>query len=112
MLEIRDLVKRFRNGTVANNGISLTVGRGEVFGLLGPNGAGKSTLFKLISGELSADSGDISLIRGATMGMVRQDLPDDDTTLLDIVLAADTERIYKGTYAQAAASDRPWWKFW
>ena len=61
-------------------------------GLVGPNGVGKSTLFKLITGELASDGGDIALIKGASLGMVRQDLPDDETPIIDIVLAADTER--------------------
>lgn len=71
---------------------SLSISSGHKVGLVGPNGTGKSTLFKLISGELSADSGEINIIKGARIGMVRQDLPEDDTTLLDVVLASDAER--------------------
>lgn len=44
---------------LANDGITLTVGRAEVFGLLGPNGAGKSTLFNCISGLVTPQSGRI-----------------------------------------------------
>lgn len=91
MLFINDLTYRIAGRTLLEKA-TLNVPAGHRIGLVGPNGTGKSTLFKLISGELSADSGDISLIKGASMGMVRQDLPDDDTTLIDIVLAADTER--------------------
>src|SRR3982750_3076539 len=91
MLTIRNLTYRI-GGRVLLENASLSIPAGRRVGLVGPNGTGKSTLFKLISGELKADGGDISLIRGASMGMVRQDLPDDDTTLIDVVLAADTER--------------------
>ncbi|MFO0389839.1 MAG: ABC-F family ATP-binding cassette domain-containing protein [Alphaproteobacteria bacterium] len=91
MLFIQDLTYRIA-GRVLLDKASLSIPAGHRVGLVGPNGTGKSTLFKLISGELAADSGDITLIKGASMGMVRQDLPDDDTTLIDIVLAADTER--------------------
>ncbi len=91
MLFIQDLTYRIAGRTLLEKA-SVSIGAGQRIGLVGPNGTGKSTLFKLISGELSADSGDITLIKGASMGMVRQDLPDDDTTLIDIVLAADTER--------------------
>ena len=91
MLTIQDLTYRIAGRTLLDK-VSVSISAGHRVGLVGPNGTGKSTLFKLISGELSADGGDISLIRGASMGMVRQDLPDDDTTLIDIVLASDTER--------------------
>jgi ATP-binding cassette subfamily F protein 3 len=91
MLFIQDLTFRI-GGRLLLDKANLSIPAGHRVGLVGPNGTGKSTLFKLISGELSQDSGDITLIRGATMGMVRQDMPDDDTTLIDVVLAADTER--------------------
>lgn len=91
MLFIQDLTYRIGGRTLLEK-TSLSIPAGHRVGLVGPNGAGKSTLFKLISGELSADGGEISMIKGASMGMVRQDLPEDDTTLIDIVLSADTER--------------------
>jgi ABC-2 type transport system ATP-binding protein len=47
-IDLRDVTKTYRGGVKALRGVSLTVGRGEVFGLLGPNGAGKSTLVKII----------------------------------------------------------------
>ena len=44
LLEIENLTKVYRTGTRANDGITLSVEEGEVFGLLGHNGAGKTTL--------------------------------------------------------------------
>jgi ABC-2 type transport system ATP-binding protein len=41
----------------AVNGISFTVGKGEIVGFLGPNGAGKSTTMKIITGYITADGG-------------------------------------------------------
>ena len=41
VLSVRNLVKRYRNGTLANDGLCLDLFPGEVFALLGPNGAGK-----------------------------------------------------------------------
>jgi ABC-2 type transport system ATP-binding protein len=55
-VEVRDLVKRFGD-FVAVDHVSLTVGRGEIFGFLGPNGAGKSTTIRILCGLLSPSGG-------------------------------------------------------
>ena len=58
LLEIRNVAKSF--GAIrAVNGISLTVGAGEVIGLMGDNGAGKSTMVKLIAGNFPPTEGEI-----------------------------------------------------
>jgi ABC-2 type transport system ATP-binding protein len=49
-------------GTAALQGVSFEVPRGEIFGLLGPNGAGKSTLLGLLSGSLTLQSGEITIV--------------------------------------------------
>ena len=91
MLTISNLTYRIGGRTLLENA-SMSVSAGQKIGLIGPNGTGKSTLFNLITGELMADSGEINLITRATVGRVRQDLPEDDTTLIDIVLSFDKER--------------------
>ncbi len=58
-IEVGNLSKRYRNGPLANDGISLGVAAGELFSLLGPNGAGKTTLVRQITGELAPSSGEI-----------------------------------------------------
>jgi ABC-2 type transport system ATP-binding protein len=55
------VTKVYANGVRANDGISLHVAPGEVYGLLGPNGAGKTTLVKQVIGLLKPTSGQISL---------------------------------------------------
>lgn len=60
-LQVEDVRKVYRRGVVANDGISLHVEPGEVYGLLGPNGAGKTTLVKQVIGLLKPTSGRITL---------------------------------------------------
>jgi ATP-binding cassette subfamily F protein 3 len=91
MLSIQDVTYRIAGRTLLDR-VSVNIPTGYRVGLVGPNGAGKSTLFKLIAGELQLDGGEISLLKGASLGMVRQDLPHDETSLLDVVLQADKER--------------------
>jgi lipopolysaccharide export system ATP-binding protein len=59
-LEVVSIAKSYDRRAVLHD-ISLTVGRGEVFGLLGPNGAGKTTCFYSIMGLVKPDSGRILL---------------------------------------------------
>jgi ABC-2 type transport system ATP-binding protein len=60
MLTLTGLVKRYGSRT-AVDGLSLTVGAGEVFGLLGPNGAGKSTTVHLAVGLVAPDAGQVDV---------------------------------------------------
>lgn len=61
LLDIEGLSKIYRSGVHANDGISLSVGAGEVFGLLGPNGAGKTTLVGQVLGSIVPSAGSISI---------------------------------------------------
>ena len=58
LLEVRHLEKILGGKSVVN-GLSFTVGEGEVVGLLGPNGAGKTTAFYMTIGLISPDKGDV-----------------------------------------------------
>jgi ABC-2 type transport system ATP-binding protein len=62
LLEIKDVCKAYNRGKVkANDHISLSIEKGEVFGLLGPNGAGKTTLVNQIIGLAVPNSGTITI---------------------------------------------------
>jgi len=56
MIEVSNLTKRYA-GHTAVDGLSFTVGRGEIVGFLGPNGAGKSTTMRILSAYMPATSG-------------------------------------------------------
>jgi ABC-2 type transport system ATP-binding protein len=57
VVEIQGLSKRYRKGTVALDGVSLSIQRGEIFALLGPNGAGKTTLIGCVAGLVTPTGG-------------------------------------------------------
>ena len=91
MLHINDLTFRI-DGRLLIDHATTALPTGHKVGLVGRNGAGKSTLLKLILGQLQTESGTATVPRGARIGSVAQEAPGGETSLLDTVLAADTER--------------------
>ncbi len=61
MVEVEDLQKSYGK-VVAVDGISFTVGRGEIFGIVGPNGAGKSTTVECLAGLREKDGGTVRVL--------------------------------------------------
>ncbi len=116
ILEFREITKRF-GSLVANDGISLALGEGEVLALLGENGAGKTTLMNILFGHYTADAGQVSvhgapLPPGSTMaalaagiGMVHQHftLADNLTVLDNIVLGTEPLRAVRQDRTAAVA---------
>ena len=71
------------------SGISFNVGMGDSIAVIGQNGTGKTTLFEIISGNISPDTGSVSVRRGTTIGYLRQDIqPASRRKLLDEVVAS------------------------
>ncbi len=91
MTTITDLTYRL-GPRILFDAASAQIPEGARVGFVGRNGAGKTTLFRLISGEIAAESGAITLPRRAKMGRVEQEAPGGPGKLIDFVLAADTER--------------------
>ncbi|RAI57467.1 ABC-F family ATP-binding cassette domain-containing protein [Roseicella frigidaeris] len=91
VLAIRDLTLRIA-GRALLEGADLGVDPGRKIGLVGRNGAGKSTLLRAIIGEIQPDGGEIRLAARARLGHVAQEAPGGPASLLETVLAADTER--------------------
>ena len=90
MLSISNLTYRI-GGRVILEDCSMNVMDGWRVGVVGLNGAGKSTLFKLITGVLQNDGGNVSLSSNQKLGIVSQDIPETDDPLIDVVLAAHKE---------------------
>ena len=67
---------------------SFQLNAGEKVGLVGPNGSGKTTLFRMVTGEESADDGDVSVPKKTTVGYFRQDVEEmAGRTVLDEAIA-------------------------
>ena len=104
MLQIKELTYRIAGRTLLDS-VNLTLPAGHHAGLIGRNGTGKSTLLKLIAGTLQADAGEISLPGNTRIGMLAQEAPDGEESLLETVLAADTER--SGLLAESETAHDP-----
>jgi ABC-type sugar transport system ATPase subunit len=98
VLEARHIARHF-GAVIALADASLTLNRHEVLGLVGDNGAGKSTLLKILSGIVSASSGEV-LVDGAPIQLRRaQDAMDAgiETVYQDLALV-DTMTAYQNVY--------------
>ena len=60
MIEVSHLTKRYGGHTAVSN-LSFTIEKGQIYGFLGPNGAGKSTTMNIVTGYLSATSGEVTV---------------------------------------------------
>ena len=92
LLIARDVTIRLGGRTLLDHA-DLTVDPGRRIGLVGRNGAGKSTLLKAIASELAIDDGEIRLAARSKLGQVKQEAPEGDKSLVDIVLEGDPERL-------------------
>ncbi|TRZ72966.1 MAG: ABC transporter ATP-binding protein [Streptomycetaceae bacterium] len=81
------------DGRVLLNDVSFRVGDGAKVALIGANGSGKTTLFRMISGDLQPDSGQVSITGG--LGVMRQFIGSvrDNTTVHQMLLSVAPKRI-------------------
>ena len=97
MLHINDLSFRIE-GKPIFDGATAGIPAGHNVGLVGRNGAGKSTLLKIITGEYQPDAGSITVPRTTRIGHVAQEAPGGPESLIEWVLAADTERVLRESF--------------
>ncbi|QND14781.1 ABC-F family ATP-binding cassette domain-containing protein [Rhizobium leguminosarum bv. trifolii] len=91
MITLTDISARIAGRLLLDNA-SVSLPSGTKAGLVGRNGAGKSTLFRVITGDLGAETGSVSIPKAARIGQVAQEAPATEDALIEIVLAADKER--------------------
>ena len=94
-LSVSNLIKSFEIGRNVLDGLSFTVTAGERVGILGHNGCGKTTLFRILTGELRPDEGEIAIAPGKRLGLISQIpvYPEGWTT--EMVLRDAHRRLYK-----------------
>lgn len=117
VLELDGITKRF-GALVANDGVSLSLMKGEVLALLGENGAGKTTLMNILFGHYAADAGEVR-VKGrplaagepraaiaAGVGMVHQHftLAGNLTVLENIVIGS--QPLWSGSLRRDVAAAR------
>ena len=71
-INISGLVKSFDLEKKILDGVTFKIDSGERVGLLGKNGSGKSTLFKILTGEMDYDSGEVMIAPGRRLGLISQ----------------------------------------
>lgn len=111
IVEFRHITKKFP-GITANDDVSLTINKGEIFAVLGENGAGKSTLVSMLFGMYEPDGGEI-FVRGKkeriyspryasslSIGMVHQHfrLVSNYTVAENIILGLEPEKKFLGIF--------------
>ena len=71
-LSVKNLVKAFDVDRNILDGLTFDVQAGERVGIMGRNGAGKTTLFKILTGEIGYDSGEVVFAPGKKVGLISQ----------------------------------------
>ncbi len=90
MIRFENVKKQF-GGQVILEKSELTILPGERVGLIGSNGVGKTTVFKIIEGIEGIDSGSVSVQKGLSMGVLRQELETSNHSLLEQVLKGNSK---------------------
>ena len=93
-LSLNNVFKNYGFNNVLN-GFNLELNTGDRVSLIGPNGSGKTTIFKIVTGEETLNSGQISIRKDATVGFLSQIPPkyNDDLTVKEIIIQGKSKLI-------------------
>lgn len=103
MIDINNITIRMGSKTLLENA-SAHISDGQKVGLVGANGCGKSTLFKVLQGEMETETGDIYFPSSYKVAVVKQEMNEVETPIIDHVLSQDKE-LTELTNSLLSASD-------
>ena len=92
-ISVSNVTKEFEVGRKILDGVTFQVDTGERVGLLGKNGAGKTTLFRILTGELEPDEGQVSVASGKRVGLISQIPVYPEGYTVEMVLRAAFQRL-------------------
>ncbi|MDI9638330.1 ABC-F family ATP-binding cassette domain-containing protein [Geitlerinema splendidum] len=92
MIKLENITVRMAGRTLIDS-LSLTLNEGHRYGLIGRNGTGKSTFFKILLKMLHPDTGHLEIPARIRLGHIAQEAPSGSATPLEVVMAADQERL-------------------
>ena len=94
-ISVNRLVKSFDLEKKILDGITFQIDTGERVGLLGKNGAGKTTLFRILTGELDYDEGQVMVAPDRRVGLISQIPVYPDGYTVEDVLRSAFERMFR-----------------
>ncbi len=101
MLRVENLTYRIGPRLLLDS-TSASINAGHRVGLVGRNGTGKTTLFKIIMGQLGAESGTVDIPKRWSVGVTSQEAPHSWESLINTVIAADKELVALNAEAETA----------
>ena len=91
-ISVRELTKSFEIGSILLDHLTFDIHTGERVAIMGRNGCGKTTLFRILTGQIEADTGEVSVAKGKKLGLISQiPIYPEGYTVEDVLCSAFSE---------------------
>ncbi len=107
VVSAKDLTKAYGTDVILDK-VSFHINKGDRVGIIGINGAGKSTLLKMLTGEMSCESGDYFISADTKIGYLKQDgeFESENTVIEEVDRIFDRFPKMEQEMERASAADR------